>query len=211
MAFNKYLDGAWKESDGAKRYENGAWVDCDNAYRYENGAWVESLEVEPLYLIKDGAYQVDFTEIPFWNTVGSSTVTESPSNGYVEIYTKSSGMKAIITTDAINLKRYNTINIDADAQIYLASSSYENHARTGAFPSIPQSIVTGSPAAERPECMMYHSFYKYTGSITTSYKNADATVDISSLKESGHIYMGITSWNMTSEYSRLRIKNLWLS
>ena len=211
MAFSKYLNGAWQEADDANRYEDGAWVRCDNAYRYQDGAWQEALEVEPFYLIKNGAYQVDFTEIPFWKTEGSSTVTESPSSGYVEIYTKSSGMLAIITTDLINLKKYKQINIEATAQIYLDSTSYENNAVVGAYPTIPESIVTGSPAKPRDDCMMYHSFYRLKGTISSAHKTANATVDISNLNQYGHLYMGITSWNMSNEFSRLRIYNLWLS
>ena len=211
MAFSKYLDEAWQEADSGKRYEDGAWVDCDNAYRYEDEAWQEALSVEPLYLIKDGVYQVDFTEIPYWETMSYSEVTENPTNGYVQIQTQGYSMRAIITTDAINLKRYNTINIEADAQIKLASVSYENHATTGVYPEIPETITTGNPAKKREGCLLYHFFYTMRGQITTAFKTANAAVDISNIDQDGHIFMGTTSWNLSDEYSKLRIKNLWLS
>ena len=211
MAFNKYVNGAWQEADGAKRYASGAWTDCDNAYRYESGAWEEALEVEPLYLIKNGAYQVAFTEIPLWKNMTDSTVTQKPSNGYVEIVTDGLDMRAIITTDEINLKRYKQINIEADAQIYLGSSSYENHAVTGVYSELPATIATGDKATVRDECLLYNKFYTMTGKITTVFNTANATVDISGIKQDGHVFMGITSWNLNTEYSKLRIKNLWLS
>ena len=41
MAFDKYVNGAWKEADTSHRYTNGAWQEIDSAKRYVSGAWTE--------------------------------------------------------------------------------------------------------------------------------------------------------------------------
>lgn len=206
------VDGAWQEEPAFRINIDEAWQDAPSARVYDDGAWQEILTPEPLYLIKDGVYQVDFTEVPYWkNSSGNGAVTENASAGYVQIATDGMDMPAIITTDAINLTRYKTLNIDATAQIYLYDKTLYNHAAAGVYESVPSSIMTGTSAALREGNLLHKQFYSFTGSKTTSFKDADGAVDISSVNQEGHIYIGISSWNYSDDYSKLRIMNLWLS
>lgn len=215
MALKKYNNGTWENIRTIKRYSNGEWINCSFAKRYVNGEWKTVYPTE-YYLIKNGAYVVDFTVIPLWKEMAGGVLTDNVtinSAGYINIYNKGySDMATLITVDAIDLSGYSAINIEAEAQVCLVNSTHENWARMGAFSSIPEACMTGGSVKYSSGILVYHGFYQFTGaSSSNSYFAANGTKDISSINTPGHIFVDITCWNYDSEFSNLRIKNLWLS
>lgn len=217
MAVKRYEKDAWKNISSVKRYSNGAWVNCSFVKKYINGAWVTVYPTE-YYLIKDGVFNVDFSIIPLWkeqvlSDLIQDNVTVDSVNGYVNL--KNTGYSdegSLITTEAIDLTPYTQLNVEAEAQMYLASATYENWARFGAFSSIPEAVMTGSSAKYSNELLTGGGFYSFTGTAnSTTYYAANGTRSLADINTTGHIFIDITSWNIGTEYSNLRIKNLWLS
>lgn len=216
MALKRYSDGAWNNVSTIKRYSNGAWVNCSFVKKYVNGAW-EIIYPSERYLIKDGAIKAGYSVIPLWIDYYSGgnltdNITENTAAGYTNIYSSGYSDMAVMVFEAMDLRGYSKLNIDADAQCYLDSSSYANAARAGVLSSIPEGIAKGSPARNVSEVVFNNIFYTYTGVAKSyNYYAANVSVDISKVNITGYIFIGISSWNYATERSNLRIKNLWLS
>ena len=215
MSLKKYSNGMWENVNTIKRYSNGEWVNCSFVKRYIDGEW-KTIYPSEYFLIKNGTFVVDFTVIPLWKNMAGGVLTDNvtvSSAGYINLYNSGySDMATMITVDAIDLSGYSTLNIEADAQVYLLNASHENNARCGAFSSIPAATMEGSPVKYSSGILKYGGFYRYSGvANSTTYYTADGTLSLSGINSTGHIFVDITCWNYDSEYSNLRIKNMWLS
>ena len=216
MAVNVYKNGAWSTAT-PKIYKNGAWVTCSFVKRYVNGEWITIYPTER-YLIKGGEFTTTYTVIPLWIDYAGGNLSDNVtknSAGYINIYSSGySDMAVVVINEPINLAGYTKLNIEADAQIYLDNGSYANTARVGILSAIPAGLTQGNPSRNVSEVAFTNIFYQYGGNAvahSTTYYPANACVDISKVNITGYIFVGISSWNYGTEYSNLRIKNLWLS
>ena len=218
MALKRYSGGAWNNVSAIKRYSGGAWVNCSFAKKYINGAW-ETIYPSERYLIKDGAIKEGYSVIPLWVDYAggnlTDNITENTAAGYTNIYSSGYSDMAVMVFDAMDLSRYSKLNIEAEAQMYLVSSSYANSAVTGVLSEMPKGISQGSPAMGVSELAYHNAFYIYGNASGTAQSNkyypANVSLDISWINITGYIFIGVSSWNYNTEYSNLRVKNLWLS
>ena len=209
MSMKKHTGSAWENITSVKRYSGGSWVNCSFVKKYVDGEWKKIYPTD-YYLIKDGKYQVDFSTTSVWSysLVGSSfKVTEG--DGYIQIYNMGYSMGAIITSNTIDLSQYSTINIEADISMYTSGSTYLNRAAIGAYDSIPDALGYGSTWTPGTGTIFYKDFYTVAGNSTT-FVSVSKSYSISNYTADGHIFVYGTSYNLGSDYSYVRIKNLWL-
>lgn len=167
-----------------------------------------------LYLIRDGEYEVDFQNTSVWSyypiTNSSTKFSVTDEEEYIQIYNEGFFMGGIITTDAIDLSRYSKMNIEAEVLLDIEGTTARNRAAIGAYDSAADAVGagTGSAWAAGEGTIFYKDIYTGidTGGVSVPVSQS---YDISS-SELGHIFAYVTSYNYGSDYSYLRIKNLWL-
>lgn len=181
-------------------------------YRSINGV-ARKISASEMYLIQDGEYKVPFQNTSVWSyypITGSTNFRVRDEEEYIEIYNEGYNMGAIITTDPIDLSRFSRIHVEADIIYYVQTESLENRAAIGAYDSVPDALGAGTSGkwAAGEGTIFYKNIHIGTGNGTTAVP-VSQSYDISS-SEMGHIFAYITSFNYGSDYSYLRIKNLWL-
>ena len=194
-----------------KRYIGIGGVARNVKARYRGiGGVARQTFASDLYLIKDGEYQVDFTTTAVWESYGMGKnykVTEG--EGYIELYNDDTGMAALITEDGIDLSQYSKINIECEVSMYTPLSSAYNRAAIGAYDSTEEALGTGNPWTPGDGTIFYKDFYSAKGSAI-DFVEVSKSYDISDYTDVGHVFVYGTSYNLSGDYSYIRIKNLWL-
>ena len=211
MALFRGVNGVARQIVEQHRGINNVARKITEEYRGINGVARKTFGSE-LYLIRDGEYEVDFHNTSVWDnypiTNSSSKFKVTDTEEHIEVYNEGVYMGGIITTNAIDLSKYKKINIEADVLLYIANTSWQNRAAIGAYDSVPEALGTGNVLTAGEGTIFYKDFFSGTGDGTTVVP-VSKSYDIAS-SELGHIFAYITSYNQGSDYSYLRIKNLWL-
>lgn len=215
MAVFRSINGVARKVIGQYKGINNVARKIVAEYKGIGGVARQVFGNEELYLIRDGEYEVDFQNTSVWDTYphtdSSSEFKVTDAEEYIEIYNKSTYMGGIITVDAIDLSRFSTLHIEADIRLYTQMSNALNRAAIGAYDSAAAAVGTSTSSGwEAGEGTIFYE------DIFTGRDNGTSTIpvsqshDISNYSDLGHIFAYITSYNYSSDWSRLRIKNLWL-
>ena len=213
MALFRGVNGIARQVVEQHRGINNVARKITEEYRSINGVARKTFESE-LYLIRNGEYEVDFQNTSVWSyypiTHSSSKFKVTDTEQYIEIYNESFNMGGIITTDAIDLSSYSKLNIEADVLLNIEGTSAMNRAAIGAYDSAAEAIGAGTASAWKAGDGTIFAKDIYTGTDTGGVAvPVTKSYDISS-SELGHIFAYVTSYNYGTDYSYLRIKNLWL-
>ena len=214
MGVFRCVDGVARKVIAEYKGVNGIARKVVREYKGINGVARKIFGDEKLYLIRDGEYEVDFTTTSVWSyypiTNSSSKFKVTDAEEYIEVYNESYNMGGIITTDAIDLSKYSKINIEADVLLYVQNLYLENRATIGAYDSVPAALGGGtSNVWTAGEGTIFSKDVYYGTGDGTTVVPVSQSYDISS-SELGHIFAYTTSFNLSSDRSSLRIKNLWL-
>lgn len=194
-----------------KRYINvdGVARSIKNRYRGINGVARQTYASE-IYLIQDGECLVDFTATSVWENYPMSSIYKvTEEEDYVEIYNRSFGMGAFITVDGIDLSGYSKIHIECEVSMYSTSANYMNRVALGAYDTADEALGTGSSWKQGDGTIFYRDIYT-AGGDASDFVEISKSYDISGYNAIGHIFVYGTSYNTASDYSYVRIKNLWL-